>query len=119
MDTTADRNAYGHATNARLQGISCKLLALQNQAAVLPKTGSENYVSGRMACQMPRLGPPIGIRHNLYKMKSFNDRLIRLIAVFKFFKAGLLIALGVGAFNLMHRDLGDVVQHWVEALRLD
>jgi uncharacterized membrane protein (DUF2068 family) len=52
-------------------------------------------------------------------MKSSHDRLIRLIAVFKFVKAGLLVALGVGAFNLLHKDIAVVVEHWIEALRLD
>lgn len=51
-------------------------------------------------------------------MKLSDDRLIRLIAVFKFFKAGLLIALGVGAFKLLHKDIAGVVEHWIEALRL-
>lgn len=51
-------------------------------------------------------------------MKS-SDRLLRLIAIFKFFKAGLLIALGVGAFRLLHKDLGGVLEHWIMALRLD
>jgi uncharacterized membrane protein (DUF2068 family) len=60
-----------------------------------------------------------GIRHNLFRMKSSNDRLIRVIAVFKFFKTALLIAIGVGAFRLMHKDIGNVLEHWVEALRLD
>jgi uncharacterized membrane protein (DUF2068 family) len=52
-------------------------------------------------------------------MKSSKDRLIRLIAAFKLLKAGLLIALGVGAFKLLHKDIGDVAEHWAEALRLD
>lgn len=52
-------------------------------------------------------------------MKSSNDRLIRLIAAFKLFKAGLLIALGVGAFKLLHKDMATVVEHLIEALRLD
>jgi uncharacterized membrane protein (DUF2068 family) len=52
-------------------------------------------------------------------MKSTGDRLIRLIAIFKFVKAGLLIALGVGVFRLVHRDLGSVIERWCEALRLD
>jgi uncharacterized membrane protein (DUF2068 family) len=52
-------------------------------------------------------------------MRSENDRLIRLIAIFKFIKAGLLIALGVGAFNLLHKDIARVVEHWIEALKLD
>jgi uncharacterized membrane protein (DUF2068 family) len=52
-------------------------------------------------------------------MKSSDDRLLRLIAIFKFFKAGALIALGIGAFNLIHKDVGRVLEHWVMALRLD
>src|SRR6202030_2057669 len=52
-------------------------------------------------------------------MKSSDDRLIRLIAVFKFLKAGLLIALGIGLFKLLHKDVGDVLQQWCEAMRLD
>jgi uncharacterized membrane protein (DUF2068 family) len=51
-------------------------------------------------------------------MKS-DDRLIRLIALFKFLKAALLIALGVGAFRLLHKDIAAVAEHWIEALRLD
>jgi uncharacterized membrane protein (DUF2068 family) len=52
-------------------------------------------------------------------MKTSDDWLIRLIAVFKFVKAGLLIALGVGVFRLVHKDLGSVIEHWCEAMRLD
>jgi uncharacterized membrane protein (DUF2068 family) len=52
-------------------------------------------------------------------MKSSGDGLIRLIAAFKFLKAALLIALGVGLFKLLHKDVGDVLEHWCEALRLD
>lgn len=52
-------------------------------------------------------------------MKSSNDRLIRLIALFKLLKATLLIALGIGAFKLLHRDVSTVIEHWIEALKLD
>ena len=52
-------------------------------------------------------------------MKSSDDRLIRLIAAFKLLKAGLLIALGVGAFKLLHKDIADVAEHWIETLGLD
>src|SRR5277367_6575724 len=52
-------------------------------------------------------------------MKSPHDLLLRLIAIFKFFKAGLLIALGIGAFRLLHKDLGSVLEHWIMALKLD
>ncbi len=43
---------------------------------------------------------------------------LRLIAIFKFFKAALLIALSVGAFRLLHKDIGEVAEHWVMAMRL-
>ena len=52
-------------------------------------------------------------------MKTSHDRLLRLIALLKFFKAAMLIALGVGVFRLLHKDVGRIVEHWVEALRLD
>ena len=52
-------------------------------------------------------------------MKSSDDRLLRLIAIFKFLKTGLFIALGIGLFKLLHKDVGDVLEHWIEALRLD
>jgi uncharacterized membrane protein (DUF2068 family) len=51
-------------------------------------------------------------------MKTSQDRLLRLIAIFKFFKCAMLIAVGVGAFKLLHKDLGGMAEHWVEALRL-
>lgn len=52
-------------------------------------------------------------------METSHDKLLRLIAVFKFFKCAMLIALGVGAFKLLHQDLGGLAQHWAEALKLD
>ena len=48
-----------------------------------------------------------------------NDRLLRLIAVFKFLKAASLIALSVGIFRMMHQDIGMRVEHWVRAMHLD
>jgi uncharacterized membrane protein (DUF2068 family) len=52
-------------------------------------------------------------------MKSSNKMFLRLIAVFKLFKASILIAVAVGAFKLLHKDVADAVEHWVELLRLD
>lgn len=52
-------------------------------------------------------------------MKKSNDTLLRLIAVFKFFKAATLIALSAGAFKLLHKDVGDVAEHWARVLRFD
>ena len=52
-------------------------------------------------------------------MKSSDDRLIRLIAVFKFLKAGLLVAVGVGAFKFLHKDIAGIFERWIMMLRLD
>src|ERR1700722_7540500 len=52
-------------------------------------------------------------------MKSSHKGLLRLIAVFKVLKASILIALGVGALKLLHKDVAGTVEHWVEFLRLD
>jgi uncharacterized membrane protein (DUF2068 family) len=52
-------------------------------------------------------------------MKTSSGRLLRLIAVFKFLKAAMLIALGIGAFRLLHRDIGSLLEHWTEVLGVD
>jgi uncharacterized membrane protein (DUF2068 family) len=52
-------------------------------------------------------------------MKSSNDRVLRLIAAFKLLKAGLLVALGIGAFKLLNQDVAEVLKHWIEAFKLD
>jgi uncharacterized membrane protein (DUF2068 family) len=53
-------------------------------------------------------------------MKSpSHNTILRLIAVFKLFKATLLIIVAVGALNLLHRDVGKTVEHWVEASGLN
>jgi uncharacterized membrane protein (DUF2068 family) len=52
-------------------------------------------------------------------MKSADRRLVRLIAVFKLIKAVLLIAVGVSALKLLHKDLARLLEHWVAILGLD
>ena len=52
-------------------------------------------------------------------MPSHNSRLIRLIGLFKLFKAILLIAVGVGAFKMIHSDLTDLALRIVTRLGLD
>jgi uncharacterized membrane protein (DUF2068 family) len=51
-------------------------------------------------------------------MKPSHDRLLRVIAVFKFFKSASLIALSIGAFRILHKDAGETAEHWVRELRL-
>jgi uncharacterized membrane protein (DUF2068 family) len=52
-------------------------------------------------------------------MEPSDDRLMRAIALFKLFKAVLLILLAVGAFRLLHRNLADVLAHGIGVLNLD
>jgi len=53
-------------------------------------------------------------------MKSpSHNTILRLIAVFKLFKATLLIIVAVGALKLLHRDVGATVEHWIEASGLN
>jgi uncharacterized membrane protein (DUF2068 family) len=52
-------------------------------------------------------------------MKSADSRLLRLIALFKLLKAILLIAVGVSALKLLHKDVASVVERWVAILGLD
>jgi uncharacterized membrane protein (DUF2068 family) len=52
-------------------------------------------------------------------MKSAGSRLVRLIALFKLLKAVLLIAVGMSALHLLHKDVASALQHWVAKLGLD
>jgi len=52
-------------------------------------------------------------------MKSADNRLVRVIAVFKLLKAVLLIAVGLSALHLLHKDVANIAEHWVKMLGLD
>ncbi len=61
----------------------------------------------------------VSLHRHANSTNDSHDQLLRWIAAFKFLKGALLIALGVGAFKLLHKDVGELVEHWVDALRLD
>ncbi len=44
---------------------------------------------------------------------------IILIGIFKLLKALLLVCIAIGAFHLVNKDLGDTIEHWARALRVD
>jgi uncharacterized membrane protein (DUF2068 family) len=48
-----------------------------------------------------------------------SSRTLLLIALFKLIKGLLLVAVGIGAFRLLHRDVAETVMHWVNILRVD
>jgi uncharacterized membrane protein (DUF2068 family) len=53
------------------------------------------------------------------KKSSDDNRLVRLIALFKLLKAVLLIAVGMSALHLLHKDVTSVGEHWVKTLGLN
>lgn len=42
-----------------------------------------------------------------------------LIGIFKLVKGLLLLAVGIGALRLLHKDIAEVVTRWADALRVD
>lgn len=51
-------------------------------------------------------------------MTNTESRLLRLIALFKFFKASILIVTGIGTLKLMHNDAATTLDHWFARLGL-
>ena len=52
-------------------------------------------------------------------MKPSQNTVLRLIAIFKFAKAALLLVLGIGILRMVHTDATEVLDHWIEKLHLD
>lgn len=53
------------------------------------------------------------------KANRDRGRGLRLIAAFKLLKALGLIAVGMGALRLLHKDVAAVVEHWVNMFQVD
>jgi len=53
------------------------------------------------------------------RVRSRHDRWIIAIGAFKLLQASLFILLGIGAVRLLHKDLVDVAQHIIYALRFN
>ena len=51
--------------------------------------------------------------------KATHGRGLKLIAAFKLLKAFALIAVGVGALGLLHKDVAAVAEHWINFFRAD
>ena len=50
---------------------------------------------------------------------SRGDGALLVIAVFKFIKGALLLALAFGALSFLHKDVASEVEHWLDQLRID
>lgn len=51
--------------------------------------------------------------------KTSHRRGLWLIAAFKLLKGLALVALGIGALKLLHKDVAAVAEHWINVLRVD
>jgi uncharacterized membrane protein (DUF2068 family) len=51
--------------------------------------------------------------------KTSRGRGLRLIAAFKLLKALALLAAGIGALNLLHKDVAAILEHWINVFRVD
>ncbi len=50
---------------------------------------------------------------------KLHGRGLRIIAAFKLLKACSLVALGVGALKLLHKDVAGMVEHWINMFQVD
>ena len=53
------------------------------------------------------------------KSEGSTNRWLLIIGAFKIVKGLLLVATGIGALRLLHKDVAEVVAHWIEVLRVD
>jgi uncharacterized membrane protein (DUF2068 family) len=51
--------------------------------------------------------------------KGTHSRGLRLIAAFKLLKGFALLALGIGALRLLHKDVEAIVEHWINVFQID
>jgi uncharacterized membrane protein (DUF2068 family) len=51
--------------------------------------------------------------------KKAHGRGLRLIAAYKLLKGVGLLALGIGALNLLHKDVAALADHWINILQVD
>jgi uncharacterized membrane protein (DUF2068 family) len=52
-------------------------------------------------------------------MKPSETKVLRMIALFKFFKAAVLIVVGLGALRMIHADIATALAHWVKRFGMD
>ena len=53
------------------------------------------------------------------RTQAVKDRWVLLIAFFKLVKGFLLVVAGIGALRLLHKDVAEVAEQWIDVLRID
>ena len=79
-------------------------------------------VIGAKSCLIDRLGynpRPKGIENLRMPASASHGRGLQLIAAFKLLKGFALLALGIGALKLLHRDVAALVEHWINVFQVD
>jgi uncharacterized membrane protein (DUF2068 family) len=51
--------------------------------------------------------------------KPSGGRGLQLIAAFKLLKGFALLAVGIGALKLLHKDVAALIEHWINIFRVD
>ena len=51
--------------------------------------------------------------------RASHSRGLQLIAAFKLLKGFALLALGIGALKLLHKDVAALVEHWIDVFQVD
>jgi uncharacterized membrane protein (DUF2068 family) len=59
------------------------------------------------------------VRLSKHRMAAKNDRILRAIAYFKLVNGTALFILAIGVLHLLHRDVGEMLEHWLDKLRID
>ena len=54
-----------------------------------------------------------------HRSNSRGDGALLIIAIFKFVKGAVLLALAFGALTFLHKDVASEVQRWLDQLRID
>jgi len=57
--------------------------------------------------------------HDVHKLPTQKSSTLLFIALFKLLKGVALLAVGIGALRLLHRDIAQTIEHWVDILRVD
>src|SRR5437764_2270438 len=56
---------------------------------------------------------------SIKKRSSWHDTALFAIAIFKFVKGAVLLALACGALGMLHKDVASHVEDWLDQLRID
>ena len=79
------------------------------------ETGPSGTIHLRLAILFPMARKALASK----RPKNTSSTGLILIGLFKLAKALMLIAVGIGALKLLHRDIAETVTHWVNVLRVD